>query len=443
MTDKQVPTFCNDEKLQKLNDFVANIDCLEPLNAWINEINIFNILRLEKMEIRHSNFLAWLLDPTGTHGLDDRFLKNILIRAVNNSNIQVMKGVSPINIDLMDLTDVSIDRELKIANKRQIDVLVVSPKNNLVFLIENKIDSKEGNNQLVDYRDYVLGAYGNTYKYVLVYLTPNGDEPSDVNYWRSLDYGIVLEELNKLYTIYKDNIPAKAQIFIEDYINIIRRLTMTDKELNELVTKIYINHKEALDLIFANKPNRQSAISQVVKEYIATNKSKFADVKFGDCVDNYWRFVPNEIYNVFKYKCKEVRAGMNCMIQFEIAIETEPKEKDKIFPLISRVFVGPAAEESDALALRNKVIQAAITEEWRNSKPQSDNLITIKNDTLISRNDLEKLADDIISGSDGAKKIVMNAVENYMLNTVPKITKVILEAVQPSQNSNNTNTQAE
>lgn len=38
-------------------------------------LNIFEVLGITKTEIRHSNFLAWLLDPKEAHGLGDRFLR--------------------------------------------------------------------------------------------------------------------------------------------------------------------------------------------------------------------------------------------------------------------------------------------------------------------------------------------------------------------------------
>lgn len=41
-------------------------------------VNIFRILNIERTEIRHSRFLAWLLDPKGTHDLNDLILKKFL-----------------------------------------------------------------------------------------------------------------------------------------------------------------------------------------------------------------------------------------------------------------------------------------------------------------------------------------------------------------------------
>ena len=39
------------------------------------DFNTFDVLRYSDYEIRHSNVLAWLLQPGATHGIGDEFLK--------------------------------------------------------------------------------------------------------------------------------------------------------------------------------------------------------------------------------------------------------------------------------------------------------------------------------------------------------------------------------
>ena len=137
----------NDEKLRALNNLVSDIDCLEPLYEWTNDLNIFNLLKLNRMEIRHSNMLAWLLNPNALHGLDDKLLKKFLIYSTKGTKINIMKGLTPVDIDLMDLDDAIIERE-----KDHIDIKIVSESNHLIIAIENKIDSTERPNQLESYK---------------------------------------------------------------------------------------------------------------------------------------------------------------------------------------------------------------------------------------------------------------------------------------------------
>ena len=62
-----------DEKvaMENLDRFLADNTELEELSAKLSEFNVFRALKIEHLEIRHSNVLAWLLDPGESHGLSD------------------------------------------------------------------------------------------------------------------------------------------------------------------------------------------------------------------------------------------------------------------------------------------------------------------------------------------------------------------------------------
>ncbi len=61
-----------------LDKFLVDNTELEELSARLSIFNIFGVLRIEKAEIRHSNVMAWLLDPQGSHGLGQAFLRRFL-----------------------------------------------------------------------------------------------------------------------------------------------------------------------------------------------------------------------------------------------------------------------------------------------------------------------------------------------------------------------------
>ena len=61
-----------DELKEKIRQLESDEAFLE-LSKKYNALNLFEILKITKAEIRHSNFLAWLLDPKGNHRLQDRF----------------------------------------------------------------------------------------------------------------------------------------------------------------------------------------------------------------------------------------------------------------------------------------------------------------------------------------------------------------------------------
>ena len=63
------------EEHRLLEDFVVGNRDLERLEALLAEFNIFEAIGVVRQELRHSDFLAFLLDPHQSHGLGDDFLK--------------------------------------------------------------------------------------------------------------------------------------------------------------------------------------------------------------------------------------------------------------------------------------------------------------------------------------------------------------------------------
>ena len=68
----------NTAEEKALQDFLLDIECLDELIPWTGKVNLFDVLKVSKKEIYHSNMLAWLLDPNENHGLGEAFLKGIL-----------------------------------------------------------------------------------------------------------------------------------------------------------------------------------------------------------------------------------------------------------------------------------------------------------------------------------------------------------------------------
>jgi len=69
----------NETEVQALERFVAENDDLLALEEQIGKFNIFDALGIARVEIRHSNYLAWLLTPGESHGQGDQYLRAVLI----------------------------------------------------------------------------------------------------------------------------------------------------------------------------------------------------------------------------------------------------------------------------------------------------------------------------------------------------------------------------
>ena len=177
----------DEKRLKKLYDNLINDQDFDKLELGLNKPNIFEILKISKTEIRHSNFLYWLLNPKGSHGLGDVFLKRILREIFSSEKVI---DIDQIEVNKLDLSDIQIRREWK-----NIDLLLIF--DDIVICIENKIFSKEHSNQLQRYKEIVKSEFPHK-RQSFVFLTPFGipsENESDVYVF--LSYQTIVDSLGR------------------------------------------------------------------------------------------------------------------------------------------------------------------------------------------------------------------------------------------------------
>ena len=94
-----------DERLKELYSNLLNDVDFDKLDLGLKNPNIFSILRISKNEIRHSNFLCWLLDPNQSHGLGDIFLKRFLREVFSSDRFEQVSQVDVEGLNLADADD--------------------------------------------------------------------------------------------------------------------------------------------------------------------------------------------------------------------------------------------------------------------------------------------------------------------------------------------------
>lgn len=233
----------------------------ERLELNLKLPNIFRILKISRMEIRHSNFLAWLLTPNEGHNLKDIFLKRFLLE-------------NEVDFDISALQNIEIRREW-----RNIDLLLKFE--NIVVCIENKVDSQEHSNQLMRYKRIINETYPKHIKY-FVYLTPTNQSASDSDY-KSYSYENIASTLEQILKIYYRSITEEVKRYIQDYIDILKVEIMKDQEheLVQLANKIYTKHKEALEFIFDNKPDLATLYYKYFEQKVKENGWKIGSPNKG------------------------------------------------------------------------------------------------------------------------------------------------------------------
>jgi len=248
--------------LQSLERFVAENDDLLRLEEQIGRFNIFDALGMARAEIRHSNFLAWLLTPSESHGQGDLFLKAFLMDVLRKARQQyAVPPISPVELDGADLRGVEVRREL-----RHIDLLISCEKPRFVIAVENKIDSGEHDDQLQRYKDTVASGSPGV-KSLFVFLTPQGDDPSDED-WVSYSYADLYQAFIRARTVNARAIGGDVAVFLDHYLNLIGNRFMENPEIDKLCQQIYDNHRQALGLIMARCGSPSSELVGRIRKWI-------------------------------------------------------------------------------------------------------------------------------------------------------------------------------
>ena len=236
-------------QISALKKFATNNQNLEEMGRLAKEFDAFSFLGLSGVEKTHSDILEWLLDPRGNHGAGDYFLKEFLTES---------GGATRQDIRSYDWSGTTVRREWRNEVDGEVgflDILVLNQEENFVCAIENKIFSTEHSAQLTRYRKAVEAQYPHLNKSHL-FLSPEGTSPDraeDRKYWTPVDYGKVLHSVEATLRegVAQENHAVAA--FLCQYITTLRRNIVPNTTVTGLATRIYLQHREAIDLIIRHR----------------------------------------------------------------------------------------------------------------------------------------------------------------------------------------------
>lgn len=227
--------------------FLINNEQFEYLEEQLNKFNPFKILKIGDHEIRHSNILAWLLNPKGNHNLGNIILKKVILDILmdpeNEQSIQEKIFIR--DVYNSDFSDSEVIRE-----REHIDIFVLSESNKFVIYFENKVKSNQTKDQLNRYYNSVLKEFPlKKYKVLPVLLTLKGEEPLHDKYCK-YNYSNFYQIITSAINLYKNKIQDEVLQFIQYYILNLEDILMIDKKIEKFCKDIYNNHKEVIDLIY-------------------------------------------------------------------------------------------------------------------------------------------------------------------------------------------------
>lgn len=276
----QVRVYVNEDKQRRAEAFRRG-ECY----------NVFNVLGVDNMELSHSAFLAALLDPNGSHGMQDAFLKAFIDTIAHG-------GTKP----ELDTAHAKVYTEYNIGNITEttggrIDILITDRSDTgngkaggHAIIIENKIWAADQPNQLVRYHNFGDDVYSK--KYVLLYLTRNGDEPSDQSRGtlNAQDGGYlcisyrsdIIDWLRQCARLSFDKPRVRETIL--QYINLLQQLTnqniMEQKQLIQLLTNKE-NFEQACAIADTMPAAKQYMVETLLREQLKDDRYEITDCKYG------------------------------------------------------------------------------------------------------------------------------------------------------------------
>ena len=284
-----------------LSDFYQD-SSFEELKRLYLKKSFPEILSVDRREMSHSSFLAWLLNMNESHGLGVRpfvqFLKILVQRDLQqNSNRHANKyrsrtstknlAVAIINEDLVikEMTT-SLEKPAYTGNTRgRIDILIDAriiidnKERNLHVIIENKVYSDEHGNQTDTYfrskDDEICKSHNSCF--LFVYLTPLHRKELDVltepdcsnKEYIQINYQDILD--NILEPALGRDISMRTRFIIEEYIHCLNlpALNFNSKENNYNPYTIMAINKRTTEMLKAfwekNEPLLMAALNSLIE----------------------------------------------------------------------------------------------------------------------------------------------------------------------------------
>lgn len=277
-----------------------------------DNFNIFDILNIQTNEIKHSAFIAELLNPKGRHGFGDIFLQAFI------NSIDCLKDWN------FDTYNAIVKTEHNIGQTNEsytqggaIDILVKSQDK--AIIIENKINAPDRKNQLIRYYNYAK-KLDKTKKsnHRIIYLTIDGNEASEYSTKDQLKAGKdyytisysseILEWLNICES--KSSCNLTISNAITQYIRTIKNLVNQDMlpENRENIIEI-MSRPENVSAVLAIQNHLRDWTFQIVKKYLIPQLQEWAEsnnLKFEQ-----WGFLDNQDgFGFYFYKEEWTRSAI-------------------------------------------------------------------------------------------------------------------------------------
>lgn len=391
----------SDADKKALEAFLLDNPELTKLEALLDEFNIFEAIGAVRQEVRHSDFLAFLLNPQERHRLGTTFVQQFL-----QATLRLAEGdgpVTPVDLSLGEFDDLQVFREWQF-----IDILLLDETNRLAVIIENKVGSSEHSQQLQRYWRLVQQRFPG-FSILGLFLTPDGREPTDERYL-PIDYALIHNLINELTATRSSTMGADVTILLHHYGQMLRRHIMPDSDIAQLAQRIYKKHHRALDLIFEHRPDLQADLRSFLENMIAETPGMILE----DSTKTYIRCCPDA------WETPLLRRGNGWVSSNRMLLLEFVNSPGRLFV---KVTIGPGPQP-----LRKQLVELAVANvppfsiSERRAASIQGSYKTIYSYDILNANDYEGTTLEDLTPK------VQRKWENFVENALPKLTAVLQAA---------------
>lgn len=361
-----------------------------------NNFNIFDVLNIKSDEVKHSKFLAEILNSKGLHNQGNLFFL-LFLDCLNKkykehfSSSHSKSLISLKQTDNIVLVEESVGEiDLENATGGRLDIVIKGKKGDII-VIENKIYANDQKDQLKRYHNKYPTS-------ILLYLTLNEKEPSD------LSKSDLKKDVDYFCISYKEFITNWIELCIQkvinkpfirenlsQYLQIIKSLTYQSETMEQ--------SNEIINSILNNSDNFLAA-----KEIAGT----FENAK-NYLLYNFWTDVKSSIENKYPEKTVEFTKGENFTKDAisAIFIKADNQETIGVEPLNG---LHPQKQFRDLyIGLFGKSLEKKEENspfpEWRNVKILTSKLNFAEIETL----------NKILPNSESRKEIIKEILDNVQI----------------------------
>lgn len=249
---------CSEIELEAL---IIGDDQFKQLGEEFHCFCPFEALGIVGAEVRHGTFLAYLLDPLRPHGFGSKVLRALLVTAALAAReVETAHAcLGPLDVHLLDLSEAEIRREW-----RNIDLVIVLEAPKIVVVIELKVGSFQGPDQLARYRATTEETWPGEWRRMYILLTVQAEEPNDGDFWIPLGFSQLIPELETL--VDAPGADPIASVMLKAYVSMLRRHHLSNERLEAIARKLWAEHGEALAFLADRRPDALASVFSALRE---------------------------------------------------------------------------------------------------------------------------------------------------------------------------------